>query len=1031
MLDEHAFRSPPTECRGGPFWVWNDTMEETHLSEQVESMREAGWGSFFPHARFGLTFDCLSEEWFEKVAFSVEEGIDAGMRPWLYDEDHWPSGYAGGAIPDLGPEYRVKCLALKSELAPYDDPLDVVERDGDAYHVAVTTAPRDATTTAGGTPYVDLMNPDVVDEFVARTYDRYDDYVGDHFGDDVPGIFTDEPQLFVKPDVPDLHGFVPWTVGLPALFEREYGYDLLEHLPSLFFDADANGRSCEAVRYDFWRLVTERFVETFSERLGEWCRERDLALTGHYQHEHSIHEQIRTAGAVMPHYAHQGQPGIDHLGRNVVNRQNNPLKAKQCSSVARQFGRDALCEVYGCSGQQLTFEDRKWLGDWQLVHGVTFINHHLSLYSMRGERKRDYPPNIFYQQPWWEYNDRVADYLARTVYALRRGRAFADTLVLHPVQTGWISYSNFSETDLSAYTEHETMATEAAQRVNEKLDGLIETLLAGHVNFDFGDELILEDVGSVDDGAFVVGEAAYDTVVLPHCRTLQASTVDLLEAFADAGGTVLVVGEEPALIEGRPAEGRLDDLLDAAESTDADGVVERARRPVRLLDAEGREAAGDVAIHVRDVAGGLIAFLVNPDREESERFTLRFDRVGRVERWRAESGERDVATATARDGGTDVEVELPPTGSLLLSLDESGEPSSDGVSLRARSPSGAVRREEATGEKSTRVGSTDEESTGDGSAGDDAAGDGSPDGASTPGESTGDAVPIEGEWRVEREDPNQLVIDTCDLVLDGEELGRTNVAAHWQEKTELRDPDGHVPFEATYEFEVDEAVADGEFGLVVESADEQTVRVNGTDLDPTGDRWRDVHWHRFDVTDHVRAGTNAVTLTGRRSATVSVEPVYVLGGFAVESDTRRLIAEPATVDPADVTDQGYPFYAGELTLETTVTRDEPGEAALAFDRVNAVLAKVAANDGEERELYWRPWRAPVSLDAGENELSVTLVTSLRNLTGPLHTDEPAPTFVTPESFRPDEANAYLEKNEWVDEYVTVPVGVEGPRLRFD
>lgn len=45
----------------------------------------------------------LSEEWFEKVEHSVDIASEEGISPWLYDEDRWPSGYAGGSRPREGP----------------------------------------------------------------------------------------------------------------------------------------------------------------------------------------------------------------------------------------------------------------------------------------------------------------------------------------------------------------------------------------------------------------------------------------------------------------------------------------------------------------------------------------------------------------------------------------------------------------------------------------------------------------------------------------------------------------------------------------------------------------------------------------------------------------------------------------------------------------------------------------------------------------------------------------------------------------
>src|ERR1043166_6490065 len=145
--------------------------------------------------------------------------------------------------------------------------------------------------------------------------------------------------------------------------------------------------------------------------------------------EDSLRYQLQWITAAMPHYEFMQQPGIDHLRRNI----EDVITAKQCSSVANQLGIvRRLSEMYGCSGQHMSFEDRKWIGDWHLVLGINFVCHHLCLYSMKGCLKRDFPPNLYYQQPWWPENRIVDDYLARLCYALSQGQPRIDILLLHP-----------------------------------------------------------------------------------------------------------------------------------------------------------------------------------------------------------------------------------------------------------------------------------------------------------------------------------------------------------------------------------------------------------------------------------------------------------------------------------------------------------------------------------------------------------------------------------------------------------------------
>lgn len=100
-------------------------------------------------------------------------------------------------------------------------------------------------------------------------------------------------------------------------------------------------------------------------------------------------------------------------------------------------------------------------------------------------------------------------------------------------------------------------------------------------------------------------------------------------------------------------------------------------------------------------------------------------------------------------------------------------------------------------------------------------------------------------------------------------------------------------------------------------------------------------------------GTNELVLEGTRSKTVGVEPVYVLGEFAVD-DEHRLVAESETVDPNDVTDQGYPFYIDELAFETSISLDESFEGVLGFDDVHATLLSARIDGEDGHECYWPP-----------------------------------------------------------------------------
>ncbi|MGA9350577.1 MAG: glycoside hydrolase, partial [Anaerolineae bacterium] len=117
-MDQMAFKNPPKTFRAAPFWSWNDDLDPEELVRQVGLMDEAGWGGFFMHSRVGLVTPYLSEQWMECVRATVAEAKRRGMGAYLYDEDKWPSGFAGGLVPAQKREYRNLALVCKVDNRP-------------------------------------------------------------------------------------------------------------------------------------------------------------------------------------------------------------------------------------------------------------------------------------------------------------------------------------------------------------------------------------------------------------------------------------------------------------------------------------------------------------------------------------------------------------------------------------------------------------------------------------------------------------------------------------------------------------------------------------------------------------------------------------------------------------------------------------------------------------------------------------------------------------------------------------------------
>ena len=103
------FQTPPVEVQGKPFWSWNGELDRDELIRQTHIMREMGFGGHFMHSRAGLITEYLGDEWFDHINAVADVSERIGIEAWLYDEDRYPSGSAGGLVT-RDEKYRCKSI---------------------------------------------------------------------------------------------------------------------------------------------------------------------------------------------------------------------------------------------------------------------------------------------------------------------------------------------------------------------------------------------------------------------------------------------------------------------------------------------------------------------------------------------------------------------------------------------------------------------------------------------------------------------------------------------------------------------------------------------------------------------------------------------------------------------------------------------------------------------------------------------------------------------------------------------------------
>lgn len=867
------FKNPPREYSTGPLWVWNDMLTDEQIRSTLRDLAGQKVKQVWVHPRPGLMTPYLSDQWFHlwKVALNEAERLD--MNVWIYDENSYPSGFAGGWVPELMPESRGRGLKLSETKTPPKWETNIiavlrVEAENNNGCANVTDAVKSGQSLpegryfvatllrAGNSPwnasrcYVDLLYPGVTEKFLEVTQEAYRKHFGSEFGKRIPGSFTDEPEL--RPA-----GGMPWTADLPEQFKKRRGYDLVESLPSLAAEVG----DWKRVRHNYHQTLLELFIERWGKPYFDYCAKNNLEFTGHYwEHEWP---NCGTVPDNMAMASWQQRPGIDILmnqyAENTHAQFGNVRSCREISSLANQFGRRTFVEVYGAGGWDLRFEDMKRIGDWLQVLGVNTLNQHVDYITIRGARKRDHPQSFSYHEPWWKAYHVSAGYFARLSAALTQGEQINRILVLEPTSTAWMYQGN-------------------GAKLNELGDSffkLLMTLEAAQIEYDLGCESVIAREGAVRERKLFVGKRGYDVVVLPpHTENLSASLADIGEQFLMAGGKVVCFGDAPSRLNGsqstRVEEGVNEPGWLTAKVEDTVSVLGRWNshdefRITRAADDRG------ILFHMRrQLADGQLLFLVNTSIESPSAGEIVSTRKG-IEQWGAYTGKAQPYPFSAMASGISASFKLPPSGSLLLFLSDKPSKPAPVVSEVAK------------------------------------------------------VLQPDSPPTIHRVEPNVLTLDYVDITIGSET--KRNVYFYeaqqfafqkngmdrnpWDSAVQFKDeiiskkfaPDSG--FTASYKFTIESAVPKN-LAIVIERPDLYTITCNGQPVKAkAGDWWLDKAFGKIAIASPARTGENVVTIKAQPfTVWHELEPAYVLGDFTLTPTDKGFVLapdEPLRLTPATTT----------------------------------------------------------------------------------------------------------------------------------
>ncbi len=940
MFNFEEYTHPAPSYRGTDFWMLNDQLTDEGIEFQLAEMSRQGIGSFIARTYIGLKSDYPGPGFKKHIRTIVEGSRKYGLRVFIQ------AGYMPEAVLDLPEEFALRHIKVipKDEAQGKGDILDV---RGDHAFVEVNTL-----------TFLDMFNAEAIKFYLKQSYEDMWAEFKDDFGGVIQSIWVDEPSYS--------SAGLPWGNSLIKAFREKWGYDIRDKVALLFMDE----AGYEAVRCHYWLTLQDLLRASYFEQVHDWCVVNNIQFSGHLMMEDTLEMQLMRAGACMPYYKYFDIPGIDHLTAEMQwryaplptrygnLREGYYLTPLQCCSAANQAGqKKILAEMYGVSSENLAFRDQKNMFDHFAAFGINHKSVHGIFYSLRGRGKRAYPPHVHYYQPYWTEYKEFTDYCARVSYFISQGEPVKNILVVHPLT--------------SAVTEHRGPGTpigkspEIRRRDNAFLE-LILRFLGNQIDFDLGDEQTLHCWGEVTtcEGkpALRVGKMTYHAVVLPELKTISPSTLELLATFVKAGGKLLILGQAPALLDGRPAP----EIADVFRGATIHGNLGSVVRELTGIPKDYRfsclQDALPIHINYRKDQRYQYFFIFNGDWKEARSCRLSLEGCKSAIILPGTDAPPMPVIRKQCDFGTEFAFDIPAGSSVMLLAEATQAPFTTDEAL----PQAIATTLELT-----------------------------------------------PQWSLSRKHPNSLVLEFASFRKgDGDYSPVYPILAIHDM---LTNEDYRGPLTLRFAFKSD--IRLDNLKLALESPHDHVVSLNGVNIPVAVDGYFwDKSFETIPLTAPVLPGENVLEVSRqymplarfRSSITslfenlpgVELECMYLVGDFGVWSsrlptrthcnkmDHRFALGTETDSFTGELVDAGYPFYTGTMSLTQTVTIPQSlagKRASIKLEGLTSCLARIFVNGEDKGIIAWEPNELDIGvLQQGEVTIGLDITNTLRNLLGPYH-----------------------------------------------
>jgi len=343
-----------------PF-LWLHGEDEQTLRTEVQKIYQCGIRAFCAESRPHPDF--AGEKWWQDMDVLIDEAKRLGMKVWILDDSHFPTGPAVGHAATCDAENRKTILGHRwvDVCGPLDGasflPPHEVQTDQIRYVIAGRLDKAEeffdlTNRFINGRLYFDVpdgiwriyyfyLNPDCIHSphvnhlrkggagvLLDAVYEPHFAHYHAEFGKTVAGFFSDEPGFFAcetgydsyERRLGDEHLSLNWDTILESLLCTRLEKPIYEILPVLVDNNLSTAEKRAYYRHTYMDIITKLYDENFCSVLGDWCRAHGVEYMGHITEDNNTH--CRTA--LSAGHFFRGMYGQDYSGADVVLHQILP-----------------------------------------------------------------------------------------------------------------------------------------------------------------------------------------------------------------------------------------------------------------------------------------------------------------------------------------------------------------------------------------------------------------------------------------------------------------------------------------------------------------------------------------------------------------------------------------------------------------------------------------------------------------------------------------------------------------------------------